>query len=215
MDGTPKIWVQIPLGETADIHISIDILKNGEIFNNYENKDFNYYNPAVGCYEGKYLYEVSGNYTIRANWTNNRVKDGSQYKNPSPKSSSFLINLAPVAVAKPDEQTTSISENDGWAYFYAGNSTDYDDDDATLVYLWLFDTDHDDTQTNDTNMNDTRTDKDTSYQYMGDDWQDETLPLTSADHYVTLKVLDKWGVLGYSYTGEVKNVDSCVVTVEK
>ncbi len=215
LDGTqPKILVQIPLGETADININIDILKNGGIFNNYENKDFNYYNTTGGCYEGKYSYNFSGNYIIRANWTNNMVKEVSPYKNPSPKSSSFLINLAPVAVAKPDTQTTSISgDEEGWAYFYDGNSTDPDDDDDTLVYIWLFDTDHDDTQTNATNMNDVREEKDTSYQYMGNDWQDDTLPLTSADHYVTLKVLDKWGVLGYSYTGEVKNVDSCVVTV--
>ena len=206
MDGTPKIWVQIPLG-TSDINMSIDILKNGEIFNNYENEDFNSYNSTGGCYEGKYQYEVSGNYTIRANWTNNKVKDNSPYKNPSPKSSTFLINLAPVAKASPATQETSIEDDDGWAYFYGGNSTDYDDDDSTLVYMWLFDTDHDDTQTNETNMNDTRTGMNTSYQYTEDDLGG-IFHLQPKDHYVCLVVMDRW----FSLT-KLAGVDGCTVTV--
>jgi|GEM_PF-3277426 len=208
MDVTPKIWVQIPLG-TTDINMSIDILKNDEIFNNYENEDFNSYNFTGGCYEGKYQYAVSGNYTIRANWTNNKVKDNSPYKNPPPKSSSFLINLAPVAKASPATQETSISEDDGWAYFYGGNSTDYDDDDGTLIYMWLFDTDHDATQTNETNMNDTRTEMDTSYQYTEDDLGGIIhLHHQPKDHSVCLVVKDRW----FSLT-KLAGVDGCTVTV--
>ncbi|MDI6917753.1 MAG: hypothetical protein QMC80_08170, partial [Thermoplasmatales archaeon] len=210
-----NIFVKIPLGKTAlvDVNVTVDILQNGNIFKNYGNCSLTYIDEHYQ-YEGLFQYDWSGNYTARATLVNKNVKNNSPYLSRE-GSWAGLINLAPVAVAKPDKQTTSISDNDGWAYFYGGNSTDYDDNDDDLTFKWYFDVDHDDTQTNETNMNDTRTDKDISYQYMGDDWKDETLPITSADHYVTLEILDKWGRLGYDYTGEIKNVDWCTVTVKK
>lgn len=213
-----NIPVSIPLAKPwllANISVAVDILDNdGNIFNNYLNCSLNY-STATHQYQGVFNYQWSGNYSARATLINRILAETSLYRAVIKSSPKNLINLAPIAVPRPENQTTSISQADGWAYFYGGNSTDYDDDDEDLTFKWFFDTDHDDTQTNETNMNDTREGKDVSYQYMGNDWRDDEPPLWSADHYVALEVLDRWGRAGYKYTGEIiENVAGCKVIVE-
>lgn len=206
---TPKISMTVPLSEMSNVTVSIDILDDdGESFEGHENELLDDYDETYGGYVVQYPYQTSGNYTIRAAWRNNNAMPGFETPARSPKSTTFLINLLPTAVPRPLEQDTSIKNDGGWAYFYGGNSTDYDDAAETLSYIWYFDTDNDETQVDEHDKNDTRTGRDTSYQYTENDLGGHWPLYKAKDHYVTLEVRDRWWPLT-----SLSDVAVCTVTV--